>query len=193
MEKIRLDILDLSQSPLHENIFTLSLGELAGPRHFSIRLGPPEAQAIALALQEKQLERPITHDLFKDVLVKLGYRVREVLITALSNHVFLAQLILGDGETLLTVDARPSDAIAMALRFGAALYIDGALLDEITLYASLSRPTAGALEKGMGQLQDYSTETLNRLLQEVVAQEAYEQAALLRDEINRRNSPQAVS
>lgn len=186
MEKVRLDFLSLAPSPLCEDVFTLLLGETAGPRYLPMLLGTLEAQAIALALEEDQLERPITHDLFKEVLIQLAYRVQEVLITDLRNDVFFAQMTLSDGATTLTVDTRPSDGIALALRFAAALYIYEPLLDEAYLLMAPSQPvplvSARAATPGNSQsfstkhLQDYSVTALKKILQQVVAQEDYEQA-----------------
>ena len=198
MEKVRLDVLSLSPSPVRADVFTLLLGEVEGFRQLPLLVGTLEAQAIALALEEGQLERPITHDLLKEVLIHLDYTVQEVLITDLRNQVFFAQMTLSDGVTPLTVDARPSDAIAMALRFAAAVYIDEPLLEETHLLmaprqpapAAASRPaTSRAPQPLVTQpLQDYSVAALKQILQQVVAQEDYEQAALLRDEINRRST-----
>ena len=198
MEKVRLDVLSLSPSPVCEDVFILLLGEVGGLRRLPLLVGTIEAQAIALALEAGQLERPITHDLFKEVLLQLDYTVQEVLITDLRNHVFFAQMTLSDGVTTLIVDARPSDAIAMALRFAAALYIDKPLLEETHLLmaprqpapAAASRPATSSTPQPLvtKHLQDYSVAALKQILQQVVAQEDYEQAALLRDEINRRST-----
>ena len=190
MEKIRLDILSLVPSPVREDVFTLLLGEVEGSRRLPMLLGPVEAQAIALALEEAQLERPLTHELFKEVLLQLTYSVQEVMITALSNQVFLAQMTLSNGAAPLTVDARPSDAIAMALRFGATIYIEAALLEEASLHIAPSAPATNSTYSPIAAkpLEEYSLATLQQILQQVVAQEDYEQAALLRDEINRRSS-----
>lgn len=194
MEKVRLEVLSLFPSPVREDGFTLLLSEAEGPRRLPILLGPIEAQAIALALEEGQMERPLTHDLFKEVLLQLDYIVQEVLITELRNDVFFSKLTLSDGLTPLTVDARPSDAIAMALRFGAALYIDEALLEETCLLIApcktadsliTTQPMSHFLTK---PVEDYSLARLEELLQRVISYEAYEQAAVLRDEIKRRNA-----
>ena len=198
MEKVRLDVLSLSPSPVRAEVFTLLLGEVGGPRQLPLLVGTLEAQAIALALEERQLERPITYDLFKEVLIQLDYAVQEVLITDLRNQVFFAQMTLSDRVTTLTVDARPSDAIAMALRFAAALYIYEPLLEETHLLmaprqpapATVSRPATSSAPQPLvtKHLQDYSVAALKQILQRVVAQEDYEQAALLRDEIDRRST-----
>ena len=197
MEKVRLEVFSLAPNPLREDIFTLLLGEKESPRCLSMLLGPLEAQAIALAFEEEKLERPITHDLFKEVLTQLSYSVQEVLITDLRNHIFLAQMTLSDGATTLTVDTRPSDGIALALRFAAPLYIYEPLLEETHLLMARGQPVPPVYTKktmpvdsqifSIKHLQDYSVAALKKILQQVVEQEDYEQAALLRDEINRRS------
>lgn len=195
MKKARLEVLTLVPSPAHNDLFTLLLGEIGGFRRLPIRLGPIEAQAIALAWEHGLLERPLTHDLFKEVLLQLDYILQEVAITDLKNEVFFAKMTLSNGLTPVTVDARPSDAIAMALRFGADLYIDETLLEKThRKMAPPSNAETVIVDELLPlitkkSLKYYPLDTLNHILQHVVEEEAYEQAALLRDEIDRRSAP----
>jgi hypothetical protein len=194
--KIKLDVLGLFANKSQDTTFTLLLGEVSGHRRLPIMIGMPEAQAIALAIEGRPLGRPIMHDLFKDSLIKLGYMVKEVIITALEDEVFFAQLILSDGLEMLKLDARPSDAIAIGLRFEAPLFINEGLLNEaggilvvqaddidLTLDQIYTRqsPKASGLRKP-------SIEALKKLLSKAIEQEDYEQAALIRDELRQRQA-----
>jgi len=103
------------------------LKELDGSRYLPIWLGAAEATAIAFAQQEVLPPRPLTHDLFKDVLMQLGAKLNNVYLTELKDGVFYAQLNFEGGPA---ISARPSDAIALALRIGAPILASEDLLDE---------------------------------------------------------------
>jgi bifunctional DNase/RNase len=197
MKKIRLDILSLSPSPAREDAFILVLEEVGGQRRLPIVLGTIEAQAIALALEDGELERPMPHDLFKTLLTRVDYTVQEVVITELRNNVFFAKMTFGDAMTNMVVDVRPSDGIALGLRFGADLYIYEPLLHETHILPPEQEPAPTSprqeVPHGMPDTQDlreYSLVALKHMLQKVVEQEDYEQAVVLRDEINRRGAAQ---
>ena len=103
------------------------LKEVAGERYLPIWIGAVEATAIAFAQQGVQPPRPLTHDLFRDVIKALGFNLRAVHITDLRDGVFYADLVFADGPT---VSARPSDAIALALRTGTTIYAEETVLAE---------------------------------------------------------------
>jgi bifunctional DNase/RNase len=103
------------------------LKELDGPRYLPIWLGAVEATAIAFAQQEVLPPRPLTHDLFKDVLTQLGAKLNNVYLTELKDGVFYAKLNFEEGQA---ISARPSDAIALALRIGAPILASEDLLNE---------------------------------------------------------------
>lgn len=197
MEKIQLDVLGLFANKSQDATFTLLLGEVSGHRRLPIMIGMPEAQAIALAIEGRPLERPIMHDLFKEALVKLGYTVQEVIITTLQNEIFFAQLVLSDGVEAIQLDARPSDAIAIALRFAAPLFIEEDLLNEtggiLVAYHTEQEAdlTADSIytqqSTKLGNLEDRSVDALKKLLDLALEREDYEQAALIRDALKNRN------
>ena len=200
LEKVQLEVLGLFSSQPQEATFTLLLGEVGGYRRLPIMIGIPEAQAIALAIEGSQLDRPIMHDLFKDVLTKVGYTIQEVIITTLQDGIFFARIIMTDGTVAVELDARPSDAIAIGLRFEAPLFIDKALLNETggllvaktqltDIKADLSMLQTYAQQQSdtRTNFQHYSVEALKKMLSAVIAQEDYEQAALIRDELKRRS------
>lgn len=98
-------------------------------RIIPIWVGPPEAAQIGMALEQVKLDRPMTHDLFLDAMTNLDARVDSVVIYQAKGQVFFSHLVLSQGGRLITLDARPSDAISLALRQGAPLYIEEDVLD----------------------------------------------------------------
>jgi bifunctional DNase/RNase len=114
---------------LPTNVPILLLQEASGDRTLPIYIGRPEAEAIAGALQGVVTKRPMTHDLMRDILTELGVVLDHVVITELKDQTFYAELRLRRGSTNYVVSARPSDAIALAIRAGATIYAEEALLD----------------------------------------------------------------
>ena len=114
---------------LPTNTPILLLQEASGDRTLPIYIGRPEAEAIAAALQGVVTKRPMTHDLIKDILSEVGVVLDFVIITELKDQTFFAELRLRRGGSSFIVSARPSDAIALAVRAGATIYADEALLD----------------------------------------------------------------
>jgi bifunctional DNase/RNase len=114
---------------LPTNVPILLLQEAAGDRTLPIYIGRPEAEAIAGALQGVVTKRPMTHDLMRDILTEMGVALEHVVITELKDQTFFAELRLRRGGTNYVVSARPSDAIALAIRAGATIYAEEALLD----------------------------------------------------------------
>ncbi len=113
------------------NIPCLVLREADGAgRILPIFIGSPEATAIALALEEVETPRPMTHDLMKDVLDELGARIERVTVTELRDATFYAEIVLSSAGTVHSVSARPSDAVALAVRFGAPVFAEEGVLDE---------------------------------------------------------------
>jgi len=200
LKKVTLEILGIFSNHPQESNFTLLLGEVGGYRKLPIMIGVIEAQSIALALEGSVLERPIMHDLFKEALVKLGYLIEETVITSLKDEVFFAQLLISDGNQQVTLEARPSDAIAISLRFGAPLFINEVLLNQVggilipqSEEPDISSELANAdihfqpSDTLINDFENYSVQVLQELLGQVVEREEYEQAALIRDELKRRS------
>ena len=200
MKKVRIEILGIFSNHPQETNFTLLLGEVDGYRKLPIMIGVIEAQSIALALEKSVLERPIVHDLFKDVLVKLDYLIEETVITSLKDEVFFAQLFISNESQQIVLEARPSDAIAISLRFGAPIFINEDLLNQVggilvprseipDMSAELAHADMSfqSSDTNMSDLKDYSMRALQELLTLVVEREDYEQAVLIRDELKRRS------
>lgn len=191
MKKIELDIVALSHSVTQSHNYAVVLGEHNGSRRLPIVIGGFEAQAIAVAMERMTPNRPLTHDLFKNALDIFQISLREVVINNLLDGIFYARLICErDGETI-EIDSRTSDALAMAVRFNCPIFTYEFILE--TAGVVLEEPEEGVpaprktpVRKPQSSLTSYSMEELGKMLDEVLGKEDYEQAAKIRDEINRR-------
>ena len=129
MKKIQLDIVALSHSVTQSHNYAVVLGEQDGSRRLPIVIGGFEAQAIAVAMERMTPNRPLTHDLFKNVLLTFDIDLQEIIINNLQDGIFYAKLIcLRNGE-LIEIDSRTSDALAMAVRFECPIYTYEFILD----------------------------------------------------------------
>ena len=117
MKKVKLEIVGLSYSQAQTGAYALVLGETKGKRRLPIIIGGFEAQAIAIELEKMTPSRPLTHDLFKSFAEGFNINVSEVLIYNLVDGIFFAKIITSDGSKEVEIDARTSDAIALAVRF----------------------------------------------------------------------------
>lgn len=193
MKKIELDIVALSHSVTQSHNYAVVLGEQNGSRRLPIVIGGFEAQAIAVAMERMTPNRPLTHDLFKNTLETFNVDVKEVIINNLLDGIFYARLVcLKDGE-IIEIDSRTSDALAMAVRFNCPIYtyefiLDaaGVVLEDTETEEVESDPKGKKKRTRKATLNTYSVEELNKLLEEVLDKEDYEQAAKIRDEIKRR-------
>lgn len=198
MEKIKLEILGLSSSQSQSGSFALVLGETEGNRRLPIIIGMFEAQAIAIEIEKIIPNRPMTHDLFKSFAGSFNYTVEEIVISDLKEGVFFAKIVCSDGANTVEVDARPSDAIAIGLRFDASIYTFENILNEAGIVLTdEGEEDLGDLKKEVKKekrssvksddLKNYSMDKLNKLLSEAIEREDYERAAKIRDELSRRN------
>lgn len=199
MDKLKLEILGLSSSQSQSGSFALVLGETEGNRRLPIIIGMFEAQAIAIEIEKIIPNRPMTHDLFKSFAHSFDYKVEEIVISDLKEGVFFAKIVCTNGSDTVQIDARPSDAIAIGLRFNAKIYTYETILaeagivltdeveeDEITDIKSKVKPVEVKSSKG-DDLKNLSIDKLNSMLEEAIDQEDYEKAAAIRDELSRRN------
>ncbi|TAE32195.1 MAG: hypothetical protein EAZ91_04805 [Cytophagales bacterium] len=196
MEKIKLEILGLSPSQSQSGSFALVLGEEYGNRRLPIIIGMFEAQAIAIEIEKIVPNRPMTHDLFKQFAEKFKFTVREIVISDLREGIFFARIVCSDGVRETVVDARPSDAIAIGIRFNVPIFTYEAVLSEagITTNAGDDEEEQELVEKTTrqprafgDQLKDMTVDELQRMLDEALGNEEYERAAKIRDEISKRN------
>lgn len=207
MSLVKLSIKGISYSQTQNGAYALILNEVDGERKLPIVIGAFEAQSIAIAL-EKEIKppRPLTHDLFKNFAERFDIVVKQVIIHKLVDGVFYSSIICERDKIEEIIDARTSDAIALALRFNAPIFTYKNILDKAGIYLKanpletdsdsqeiddiLSNPeTFGDRTHNDQSARTYmkhSLEELNDLLQQAVEQEDYEKAAKIRDEISKR-------
>lgn len=119
------------------------LKDEAGDTTLPIWIGIQEATSIASAIKQVQMARPLTHDLFHDLLHEVGVTVQRVVITELKESTYFAELVLGQGDRVIVLDSRPSDAIAMALRASAPIYVAQSVLEQAKIAFAGSNPLSG--------------------------------------------------
>ena len=210
MEKIKLNVLGISYSQTQSGAYALVLSEEEGSRRIPIIVGGFEAQAIAIELEGLTPPRPLTHDLFKKFSDSYGIRLLEVNIHKLDEGVFFANILCDNGDHQITLDARTSDAIALALRFHCPIYTTEEIVEKAGIVLDFEKgtgleesgeesgedsPSEDVVEKPEKSvkrtiypgLSENSMEELKTMLAEAVANEDYEKASEIRDEINRRS------
>jgi len=207
MGKIKLNVLGISYSQTQSGAYALVLSEEEGSRRIPIIVGGFEAQAIAMELEGLTPPRPLTHDLFKKFSDSYGIRILEVNIHKLDEGVFFANILCDNGGQQITLDARTSDAIALALRFKCPIFTTDEIIEKAGIVLDFEKGT-GMEQPGEAEtpedvveipkepekrtnipgLADSSLEELKSLLAEAVANEDYERASEIRDEINRRST-----
>lgn len=194
-----MDILGLSTSPSSGGAYALILNETDGKRRLPIIIGTFEAQAIALELENIKPPRPMTHDLMRNIIQSFNTFVKEIYINDLKEGTFYAQVVYDNNGETLTQDSRPSDAIALAIRFNAPIFVSDHIIDEAGIE---SDPQAEEQEES-GLTGERGTESpaeeetppasskesrikmLEKNLTTAIAEEDYEKAAKIRDELNR--------
>jgi bifunctional DNase/RNase len=191
MDKIKLEIIGMSYSQSQSGAYALILGETFGKRRLPIIIGGFEAQAIAVELEKMKPSRPLTHDLFKNFSDHYNIIIKEVIIDKFLEGVFFAKLICMQDGKENEIDARTSDAVALAIRFKCPIYTyekimaeAGIIMDEKS--SSEIEKQEQHKEKSKNEFVDYTIEELNELLQKAIEKEEYEKASRLRDEINDR-------
>lgn len=196
---IELEILGLSSNHSQSGSFTLILGEVEGRRRLPIVIGMFEAQAIAIEIEKIIPNMPMTHDLFKSFSSSFGFAVEHILISDMREGVFYAKIVCHSATKRVEIDARPSDAIAIAVRFDAPIFCSLGVMAEAAIEfseedekkeqesTSRSGSGSGSRKKSDTSLKDFSLDKLNQMLDKAISSEDYEKAARLRDEINRRN------
>ena len=199
MEKIELEISDITPSGSTSGAYALVLSESEGARKLPIVIGGHEAQAIAIELEKMTPSRPLTHDLFKSFAHSFSIAVEEVIIYNLIEGIFFAKIIANLDGKKAEIDSRTSDAVALAVRFNCPIYCYDFILDSAGVNAEEA-------EEGMSEEHTYdpadepaateapakssemSISELEKELDNAISQEDYERASILRDEIDRRKA-----
>ncbi len=188
MEKVQVDILGLSTSPSSAGAYALILKETNGKRKLPIIIGAFEAQSIALELEGMKPPRPLTHDLMRNIIDLFAVSLNEVCINELRDGTFYAKLTIEGLSETQEVDSRPSDAIALAVRYGAPIYVGEEVLNEAGV---ISEDDEDGDETDLKEETEQIKKPLTRLeqlqtsLKEAIEKEDYEKAAKLRDDIRK--------
>ncbi|GAB5466155.1 MAG: bifunctional nuclease family protein [Candidatus Kapaibacteriales bacterium] len=198
-DKVEVVVLGLSASPAGNNAYALILKELEGERRLPIIIGAFEAQAIALEMEGVMPPRPMTHDFFKNYIDALGASLTEVNIDDLNEGTFFAKLTFDNIDT--EMDARPSDAIALAVRFKAPIFVKSDIMEDTGMDPYSQQQGEGPEEDyteeafasgyGKGAAGQAATNTETKLkqledqLDRAIKNEDYEKAASLRDQIQK--------
>jgi len=191
--EIKLTITALVYNQTVVGTYGLVLSEEVGNRRFSVMIGEPEAQSIALKMNNKKSPRPLTHDLIKSLLNVFDAELQKVLIYDMVNDVFYSELYIQKDDKIVIVDARTSDAVALAVRADCPIYIKSEILEIVGTEVEVS----DEVEKNENLNEDMddmkvddlnllSLEELDDLLKLAVEEEKYELAVNIRDAIKRK-------
>lgn len=212
MEKLELEIVALSHSIAGSHSYAVVLGEVHGVRRLPIVIGGPEAQAIAVALEKMNPSRPLTHDLMRNIFLTYDIQLQEVIISNLKDGIFFAQLVCSHGGETIEIDSRTSDALALAVRFNCPIYTFEFILDQAGIVMEESQKEASESNndddddedvsatsesivssggKPGGNLATMGLDELKEMLNNLLANEDYETAAKVRDEIARRKEKES--
>jgi len=194
LEKIQVEILGLSASPTAGGAYALLLKEVYGNRRLPIIIGSFEAQAIALEIEGIKPPRPLTHDLLKIFIDNLSSTVTEIIIDELRDNTFYAKIVLEVASMENPIDSRPSDAIALAVRTEAPIFVSEEVMQSAGFEPSdededfLQENDIEDVTPAKPKVKETKLATLQNQLREAIEKEDYERAASLRDEINKMNA-----
>ena len=194
MNKVNLEIVGLTYSESSTGAYVLILGDKHSQRRLPIVIGSAEAESIAMGIEKHKNGRPHTHDLFLRFAHEFSIEIMEVVINRFRDGVYYAMLVCKQGDDLTMVDARPSDAIAIAVRAGCEIYAYESVMDEAGIIMDdmeqqdSEETNSDLINKGASKtnLDLLDLKMLEDLLQEAIDNEDYMKAAQIRDEINRR-------
>jgi bifunctional DNase/RNase len=192
VDRVLVDILGLSTNPASGGAYALILREVQGNRRLPIIIGQAEAQSIALEMEGIKPPRPLTHDLMKNIITAFGAELTDVVIDELRDGTFFAKLNIDNQQ----IDSRPSDAIALAVRYGVQIFVAAPVMDEAAFVPEEEEddqpPAAAAKEQPKAKAKSTQAmgkkeklEQFHQQLKEAIEKEEYEKAARLRDEIRK--------
>jgi uncharacterized protein len=186
VERVLVDILGLSTNPASGGAYALILREVHGERRLPIIIGAAEAQSIALEMEGIKPPRPLTHDLMKNIIAAFGAELQDIVIDDLRDGTFYAKLNIDNQQ----IDSRPSDAIALAVRYGVQIFVASNVMDEAAFVPEEEDEETPPKQQKPKQAAPKMSklEQLQQLLKDAIDKENYEKAAALRDEIRKLES-----
>ena len=203
MKTVQLSIIGLTYSQTQNNAYALLLGEDEGPRRLPIVIGAFEAQSIAIALEKDiQPPRPLTHDLFTSFALTFNIYLKKVMIHKLEEGIFYSYLVCELDDKIHQIDSRTSDAVALALRFNCPIYTYEKILEKAGIILDDQKPKVSKkieskakpkldvkepIKSSESDLNRLSESALTKKLNLALDKEDYELAAIIIDELNRRN------
>lgn len=188
--RVKLKVLGLSYSQIQSGAYALILAQIGGPYRIPVVIGAPEAQSIAMRMENIVPPRPLTHDLFVSFAHTFGVKLREVFIYKFEDGIFSSELTFTDGDRTITIDARTSDAIAIAIRTGSPIYTTKEILNETGFIIESQTPQNSPESSHKTnddeeipsmmrspKIENYTIEELERTLSRLISEEKYEEAA----------------
>lgn len=190
--RLKLNVLGITFSQIQAGAYALILGEESGTRRIPVIIGTPEAQSIAIFLEGLHPPRPLTHDMFVSFMKTFDIILEEVFIFKFEEGVFFSEISFIQGERKVLIDARTSDAIALAIRCNAPIYTTEEIMKEAGVmledaeYEIQDDEVHPFEPVNDFQLENKSLKELQSYLDDAIAAEDYEAASRIRDEMNRR-------
>lgn len=197
-EKVRLRVLGISYTQLHSGAYALLLAQENGLYRIPVVIGSQEAQSIAIKMEGIIPPRPITHDLFVSFAHAFGVKLKEVFIYKFEDGIFYSELTFSDGERQIALDARTSDAIAIAMRTHSPIFTTASILQETGFIIENDKSDTvkesskakderrDEMASSMPKLENYAIEELERTLSRLIEEENYEEAARVKSIINKK-------
>lgn len=191
MNKVKLEVIGLSYSQSQSGAYALIIGEVGANRRLPIIIGQTEAQSIALELENFKTNRPLTHDLFYNFAIDFNISLIEVIINKFSEGVFYSLLVCKQGDTIKNIDARTSDAVALALRFKCPITTYESIMETASIVLTQnedenSNTNENIQKEDSENLDEFSIEELKKMLEDSIKIEDFERASILRDKIKNR-------
>lgn len=195
-DRVKISVMGITHSQIQKGAYAVLLTEDGGPHRIPVVVGIAEAQSIVAWMERVNLPRPLTHDLFRSVTRAFGIRVKEVFVSKFEKGIFFSEITLADGDREVVVDARTSDALAIALRSHAPIYTTREVIDETGFIAegfddapAADRDTT-VDDASLLPLNRLAEEELQRMLAKCISTEEYERAAEIKAAIDEKRRQQ---
>lgn len=195
-DRVKISVMGITHSQIQKGAYAVLLTEDGGPHRIPVVVGIAEAQSIVTWMERVNLPRPLTHDLFRSVTRAFGIRVKEVFVSKFEKGIFYSEITFADGDREVVVDARTSDALAIALRSHAPIYTTREVIDETGFIAegfddapAADRDTT-VDDASLLPLNRLAEEELQRMLAKCISTEEYERAAEIKAAIDEKRRQQ---
>ena len=190
-DRVKISVMGITHSQIQKGAYAVLLTEDGGPHRIPVVVGIAEAQSIVAWMERVNLPRPLTHDLFRSVTRAFGIRVKEVFVSKFEKGIFYSEITFADGDREVVVDARTSDALAIALRSHAPIYTTREVIDETGFIAEgFDDAPAADSDASLLPLNRLAEEELQRMLAKCISTEEYERAAEIKAAIDEKRRQQ---